>query len=481
MFLIKYNIIGINTSNSEELQLWLNTEKFSFYPFDSIESLKINFSFSIHAAIIDNQGLKTHELFNLVGYFNKIKCPVIILMHHKSIELVNQLIEMKISKILYNPISLIEIKSALNDILSKNKIIQIEHQLLEAFKKTVVIFDDRLNIIFVNRIYLALTGYKEKDLIGKNLLDLNSKYHSFLFFDNMVETISKKLIWQGEIKSKTKNNEIIWERVLIKPIEGSNRIEYYARISEDITDYKNKLRDSMIEREMAFEVQQKLLPDPFDNEKIKISAKYYPLEKISGDIYFWYPINEDQIFIVLADVVGHGISSALLTTSIVSLINNALSFKKDLSTFLYDLNNAVINMFNTSQFDSISYFTGIFIVLDTKTNEMTYYNCGHPEMIFLSGEEYDDNHKNYPIGIFENASFKSNQLKISKDEKILLFTDGLIDLQLEYINVKQLLNETLKKGDMSNMPILEYLEFELLEHYYDEIKDDITVLLIELK
>lgn len=479
--MIKYNIIGINIDANDALQVWLNTDDFSFYPFSSVDSLKKNFTFSIHSVIIDNQNLKNERLFGICEYFKKMNCPIIVILRNKDNQLVNDLIQANVEKILYKPITAIEVKSMLSDLLSKNKFIQIEHKLLEAFKKTVVIFDDQLNIIFVNSIYEELTGYDQAELLGKNLSELSSKYHSFLFFDNMVETITKNLTWQGEIQSKTKNNDIIWERVLIKPIEASNQIEFYARISEDITSLKRKSRNTDLEREMAFEVQQKLLPEPFENEKFKVSGKYYPLEKISGDIYFWSPINKNHVFIMLADVVGHGISSALLTTSIVSLVNNALANNKELSAFLYDLNNTVINMFNNNTFDSISYFTGIFIDMDLKEYTMTYYNCGHPEMISIGGYNQKRKNKNYPIGLFENITFTPSELEVSKGEKILLFTDGLIDLQLEYINVKQLLTETLKKGDASSMHILDYLEFELLEHYYDQIKDDISIVLMELK
>ncbi len=72
------------------------------------------------------------------------------------------------------------------------------------------------------------------------------------------------------------------------------------------------------ELEIASDVQQFLFPDKLPyGPGLKIEASYLPHDRVGGDYYDYFPINENQFLVCIADVSGNGIPAALMMSYLI--------------------------------------------------------------------------------------------------------------------------------------------------------------------
>ncbi len=110
-------------------------------------------------------------------------------------------------------------------------------------------------IEFVNNAYTQITGYSEKESIGKNPRILNSGKQTKEYYNNLWNTILKGEIWYGELQNKTKSGEIIWVRTIISPIidNKNSKISHFIWIQENITEKKALWEELVTSKEKAEE------------------------------------------------------------------------------------------------------------------------------------------------------------------------------------------------------------------------------------
>lgn len=109
---------------------------------------------------------------------------------------------------------------------------------------SIVITDIRANIIYVNKAFSEISGYNEKEIIGKNCSILNSGTLDKEFFRNLWDTILSGKTWKGELYNKKKNGEIYCELSTISPIfDKKGEIGSFVAIKDDITGRKERERN----------------------------------------------------------------------------------------------------------------------------------------------------------------------------------------------------------------------------------------------
>ncbi|MGB1198855.1 MAG: PAS domain S-box protein [Thalassotalea sp.] len=100
--------------------------------------------------------------------------------------------------------------------------------------------DVRGVITKVNNKFCEISGYSEKELIGKTHKLINSGYHPPSFFKDIWTEISSGRIWSGAIKNKKKNGGFYYVQSILLPIfDQNNKISNYIAIRQDITDKVN--------------------------------------------------------------------------------------------------------------------------------------------------------------------------------------------------------------------------------------------------
>jgi len=170
--------------------------------------------------------------------------------------------------------------------------------------------------------------------------------------------------------------------------------------------------------------QNELLKKPEDFKYANFSVYYQSLHAAGGDIYDIIKISDKKIGYFVGDFAGHQISTAFLTSSIKALLtqncNNMTSPKESMSI----LNSVLCEIMKPGQ-----YLTACYAELNTETNELTVVNMGHPPLVALLSHAKNEfmGRNGDLLGAFPDAFYQEDKIKLIGGDRLILYTDGLIE------------------------------------------------------
>ncbi|MCY7781445.1 MULTISPECIES: SpoIIE family protein phosphatase [unclassified Bacillus (in: firmicutes)] len=182
------------------------------------------------------------------------------------------------------------------------------------------------------------------------------------------------------------------------------------------------------ELELARRIQENSLTEPIVNGQIQIDSYYKASSDLSGDLYGFYQIDEHRYGIIILDVMGHGISSALITMSLHPLFQRQITQGLGPVKVMKELDRHLHSLFQNDE-EARHYCTAIYLVVDTARQKIDYVNAGHPPALWqdADGTQHLLQATSPPIGMFEDAVFQSKSLPYTKGGRLLLYTDGVMD------------------------------------------------------
>lgn len=122
---------------------------------------------------------------------------------------------------------------------------------LENTAESVIITDEKMNIIYVNSSFEKLYGYSREFIINKNIDLLRSGHHGQDFYSHIEKIIHSGNIWEGRVVNKTANGHFITELTNISPIKSENdQITGFVIIKKNITEQLLKERQETQAKKM---------------------------------------------------------------------------------------------------------------------------------------------------------------------------------------------------------------------------------------
>ncbi|QXM06800.1 EAL domain-containing protein [Crassaminicella indica] len=118
------------------------------------------------------------------------------------------------------------------------KQLNIFEKVLENNTEGVLIADIEGNILWVNHAFVEITGYEEKEVIGKNYWTFNALEKEI--YKKIKVSLFEKGMWKGEALSKRKDGEIYPQRINLFLIKDKEKPTHFAAIIRDDTDCKSK-------------------------------------------------------------------------------------------------------------------------------------------------------------------------------------------------------------------------------------------------
>jgi sigma-B regulation protein RsbU (phosphoserine phosphatase) len=252
--------------------------------------------------------------------------------------------------------------------------------------------------------------------------------------------------------------------------------------------YRNKLIDEIKrteilkrEVEIARQIQESLLPKEIPKwVGLDIYAFIKPSSSVGGD-YYDFLSNDGRYAFLIADVSGHGIGSALLLSSLRSVIRLTYEFAQDIPKLLSSINRIIYN--DTSK---IGMYSTVFIGEYRHEGVLVYSNAGHiPPILFRRNDRsiMELEVHGSPIGLFDNEIYEASEVRLFSGDVLIAFTDGVTEAKNEkndFFGLERLKNIIIENCDKSAFEICTAIVDKVMEFKgAAEQRDDITLLVLK--
>lgn len=224
------------------------------------------------------------------------------------------------------------------------------------------------------------------------------------------------------------------DEFLTKPVDSHElvlRVKNLLKMKSISNELDDKYMQLHQELMIATELQKSFLPHKIPQyDGVQIDVLYKPSSFIGGDFYDFIAIDSTHLGVLICDVKGHGVASAMITATIKFQIYDFKHQYLHPSAFLAQLNNRLEQFFRGTEND---YFvTAFYGVLDTEKQSFTFSNAGHstPVLCGSTALQVLDNEHGLPLGILPDLCYDQKQVDLHVGEELFLYTDGIFELPL---------------------------------------------------
>ena len=204
-------------------------------------------------------------------------------------------------------------------------------------------------------------------------------------------------------------------------------LKFLAALAEQVGITANQFRMRQERHESAYarEIQQGLLPREIPQiAGFSIAASWQPARNVGGDYYDVFPVEEEKLALVIADVSGKGLPAALLMSNLQATVKAYASVEASPKKLCERVNRAVCKSIAPDRF--ITFF---YAVLDAGERRMSYTNAGHnpPLLVRQDGACRRLEGKGGVLGVFPEECYDQGTIELLPGDRLVLFTDGITE------------------------------------------------------
>jgi phosphoserine phosphatase RsbU/P len=214
-------------------------------------------------------------------------------------------------------------------------------------------------------------------------------------------------------------------------------------LEEKDREIETKNRQMEADLRMAMELQQALMPTAYPlfpsgaNESttaLRFYHRYMPASIVGGDFFHIFRLTDSAAGILICDVMGHGVRAALVTAMLRALIEALGPQASDPGTLLTHVNGQFTGI--VKQTGTLVFATALYCVIDAERRELCHARAGHPAPLWgrrSAGEVEtlvsDVGSAGPALGLLPNARFGTTRTQLDPGDFVLLFTDGIIEVE----------------------------------------------------
>jgi phosphoserine phosphatase RsbU/P len=238
------------------------------------------------------------------------------------------------------------------------------------------------------------------------------------------------------------------------------------------------------ELQQASAVQQRFVTNLFPHGRgLKFAHRYRPSQMVGGDMFDVVAVGNDEIAIMMADVSGHGLPAALLTSVAKVLFRTGAERCADPGLLLRWLNRQISSYLATGEFLTI--FLGLW---NAASQKFSYAGAGHPPAMLLTHDSRTVERLYVSpgiVGVMPDGEFPVASIQLSTGQRIVCYTDGITEAMNDQ---EELLGEDRLAGicaDFCNVPITTLVEnaFREIDQFMADApqRDDQAMLVLEVE
>jgi serine phosphatase RsbU (regulator of sigma subunit) len=154
---------------------------------------------------------------------------------------------------------------------------------------------------------------------------------------------------------------------------------------------------------------------------------YEAAQEVGGDYYDFVPLPDSRLAVLLGDVAGHGVASALVAAKFSVEARVCLEKNPNPAAALDRLNSLMLKADMPEKFVTL-----LVAVLDPMTHVIVVVNAGHPSPLLLRTSGVvelaaSDDVSGLPIGIAEGMAYMSREVRLDPGDRLLVFSDGVTE------------------------------------------------------
>jgi sigma-B regulation protein RsbU (phosphoserine phosphatase) len=223
--------------------------------------------------------------------------------------------------------------------------------------------------------------------------------------------------------------------LLLRPLD---QVELTARIrsglrmwqlTQDFQEQKQLLEAELAEAEGYV---RSLLPSDDRSGRVPIRSRFIPSRLLGGDCYDYYWLDPDYLAIYLLDVSGHGLGSALLSTSVLNVLRS--QSLPDVNFYRPEKVLKALNETFPMTDQNEKYFTIWYGVYNRANRQLLYASAGHPPAVLVSGHESGGpaieqlRTSGMPIGMLPEATYRWQRCLVPPNSHLYVFSDGIYEI-----------------------------------------------------
>ena len=276
---------------------------------------------------------------------------------------------------------------------------------------------------------------------------------------------------------------------------GARVLTFNRELERELTEKTEEINSDLA---MAREFQEALLPQSYpdlppaadrEHYALHFDHIYRPAVSVSGDFFDITKVSDHCVRVFIADVMGHGARSALMTAVLHALIHSVEKDAVAPGDLLQRMNDEFLAIGRKTQ--ETIFVTAVHMIIDTSRGRIRYACAGHPSPLLVDHASGDivplkvDSEQNPAVGLLQEAVYTNVEMPVEGDISLLLYTDGVTEAmnpQREEFGYDRLLATVAsahREGELEHLP--RYV-LENLETYMDiaPAMDDICLVSIDL-
>jgi len=310
---------------------------------------------------------------------------------------------------------------------------------LEVLNEGVLITNQHQRILSVNSRFIEMTGISRQDLTGSYA----SQFYSPQEWDFVARQI-KAGFQHGQNrypfvlprKDGGRLPVIISSRALVNSgrqfgIVTFTDISEQVRVAEELRSANTRLRKRQMEIEedvrLAARVQRSLAPKSLVWDGLSIDSFYHAVHSVGGDFALVNSKDGEHISLLVCDVSGHGIGSALVANRIYSETMGHLRTGMPFIDMFAELNRFLIEDIDAGMFITVAAAS-----IDTHLHRMVFAGAGHPPAMLVRRGQSPLLLESWStiLGVLPEAvdSTPSLELQLDPGDRIVLYTDGITEV-----------------------------------------------------
>jgi PAS domain S-box-containing protein len=311
---------------------------------------------------------------------------------------------------------------------------------LEVLTEGVVITDDQHRIVFANSRFIEMTGISNQELVGFKVAQFYSA-QEWDFVEQRIQDRSRDGQNRYQFVLPRKDGSRLPVIISSRKVENQGNqigivtfadISEQVRVADELRCVNARLKERQMEIEedlrLAERVQKSLAPKSIVSGRMNVDAFYHPARSIGGDIVVVDAEKCEQVSLLVCDVSGHGIGSALVANRIYSETTSHLRSGMPFTDMFAELNRFLLEDICGSGM----FVTAAAVRIDACRLSMMFAGAGHPPAM-LARRGQDPlllESQNTILGALPNAVDNSNdtEVELEPDDRIVLYTDGLTEV-----------------------------------------------------